>query len=139
MVLFNLNPRPIQIDFYTVETQQDFKDLFVLDLQEEMERLSDVQNLVMQLYEALHVNEHQLKKERQLVTQLEQLHTQLLPLEEVLQDFLKNTICRILSKSQWVALNYVGNAAPIFPGSFFRRGGGIWSLFQGDPAGFNRF
>jgi len=49
---------------------------------EEMERLSDVQNLVMQLYEALHVNEHQLKKERQLVTQLEQLHTQLLPLEE---------------------------------------------------------
>ena len=58
-----------------------------MDLQEEMERLSDVQNLVMQLYEALHVNEHQLKKERQLVTQLEQLHTQLLPLEEVLQDF----------------------------------------------------
>ena len=54
-----------------------------------MERLSDVQNLVMQLYEALHVNEHQLKKERQLVTQLEQLHTQLLPLEEVLQDFFK--------------------------------------------------
>ena len=82
-----IDARPIQIDFYTVETQQDFKDLFVLDLQEEMERLSDVQNLVMQLYEALHVNEHQLKKERQLVTQLEQLHTQLLPLEEVLQDF----------------------------------------------------
>ena len=54
-----------------------------------MERLSDVQNLVMQLYEALHVNEHQLKKERQLVTQLEQLHTQLLPLEEVLQDLKK--------------------------------------------------
>ena len=51
-----------------------------------MERLSDVQNLVMQLYEALHVNEHQLKKERQLLTQLEQLHTQLLPLEEVPQD-----------------------------------------------------
>ena len=48
-----------------------------------MERLSDVQNLVMQLYEALHVGEHQLKKERQLLAQLEQLQTELLPLEEV--------------------------------------------------------
>ena len=45
-----------------------------LKLQEEMERLSDVQNLVMQLYEALHVGEHQLKKERQLLAQLEKLH-----------------------------------------------------------------
>jgi hypothetical protein len=48
-----------------------------------MERLSDVQNLVMQLYEALHVGEHQLKKERQLLAQLEQLQSELLPLEEV--------------------------------------------------------
>lgn len=52
-------------------------------LKEEMERLSDVQNLVMQLYEALHVGEHQLKKERHLLAQLEQLETQLLPLEQV--------------------------------------------------------
>ncbi|XP_046638231.1 calcium uniporter protein, mitochondrial-like isoform X2 [Daphnia pulicaria] len=49
---------------------------------EEMERLSDVQNLVMQLYEALHVGEHQLKKERHLMAQLEQLQSQLLPLEQ---------------------------------------------------------
>jgi hypothetical protein len=48
-----------------------------------MERLSDVQNLVMQLYEALHVGEHQLKKERHLMAQLEQLQSQLLPLEQV--------------------------------------------------------
>lgn len=52
-------------------------------MQEEMERLSDVQNLVMQLYEALHVGEHQLKKERHLMARLEQLQTQLLPLEQV--------------------------------------------------------
>jgi hypothetical protein len=48
-----------------------------------MERLSDVQNLVMQLYEALHVGEHQLKKERHLMAQLEQLQSHLLPLEQV--------------------------------------------------------
>ena len=52
-------------------------------LQEEMERLSDVQNLVMQLYEALHVKEHHEKKQRQMLTQLENLQAQLLPLEEV--------------------------------------------------------
>ncbi|XP_032783350.2 calcium uniporter protein, mitochondrial [Daphnia magna] len=49
---------------------------------EEMERLSDVQNLVMQLYEALHVGEHQLKKERHLMAKLEQLQSQILPLEQ---------------------------------------------------------
>ena len=41
--------------------------------QEEMQRLSDVSNLVLQLYEALHVEEHQVRTERQLVSQLEQL------------------------------------------------------------------
>lgn len=50
-----------------------------------MERLSDVQNLVMQLYEALHVGEHQLKKERHLMAKLEQLQSQILPLEQVKQ------------------------------------------------------
>ena len=38
-----------------------------------MQRLSDVSNLVLQLYEALHVEEHQVRTERQLVSQLEQL------------------------------------------------------------------
>lgn len=51
--------------------------------QEEMERLSDVQNLVMQLYEALNVGEHHLKKERHILAQLEQLQIQLIPLEQV--------------------------------------------------------
>jgi len=57
---------------------------FSFFMQEEMERLSDVQNLVMQLYEGLHVGEHQLKKERQLLTQLEELQSRLAPMEEVL-------------------------------------------------------
>ena len=37
----------------------------------------------MQLYEALHVGEHQLKKERHLLSRLEDLQSQLLPLERV--------------------------------------------------------
>lgn len=57
-----------------------------------MERLSDVQNLVMQLYEALHVGEHQLKKERHLIAQLEQLQTQLLPLEQVMERFKRKNL-----------------------------------------------
>lgn len=46
-------------------------------------RLSDVKNLVSQLYEALHVREHHLTKEAELTTQLETLQQELLPLEEV--------------------------------------------------------
>jgi len=75
--------------------------------QEEMERLSDVQNLVMQLYEALHVNEHQLKKERQLLTQLEQLHTQLLPLEEKKSQLVTDAEKRT-DMLTWVGLGLMG-------------------------------
>lgn len=46
-------------------------------------RLSDVKNLVNQLYEALNVQEHQLQKERELFTQLETLRLELQPLEMV--------------------------------------------------------
>ncbi|EEB12488.1 conserved hypothetical protein [Pediculus humanus corporis] len=50
---------------------------------EEIERLSDVKNLVHQLYEALNVEEHQIKKERELCTRLEELKLELEPMEEV--------------------------------------------------------
>lgn len=50
--------------------------------QEEVRQLSDVRNLVNQLYEALNVGEHQLQKERELFTQLEELKDQLEPLEK---------------------------------------------------------
>lgn len=51
--------------------------------QEELERLSDVRNLVNQLYAALNVGEHQLKQERGLRAKLEVLREELIPLEEV--------------------------------------------------------
>lgn len=52
-------------------------------VQEEVRRLSDVRNLVNQLYEALNVEQHQLNKERELYGQLEELKVELEPLEQV--------------------------------------------------------
>ena len=52
-------------------------------VQEEVRQLSDVRNLVNQLYEALNVEEHQLNKERELCGQLEELKVELEPLEQV--------------------------------------------------------
>lgn len=57
--------------------------LSIFFVQEELERLSDVKNLVHQLYEALNVEEHQLKKERELSSQLEELKVELEPMEQV--------------------------------------------------------
>lgn len=51
--------------------------------QEEVKQLSDVRNLVNQLFEALNVGEHQLSKERELFSQLEKLKEQIAPLETV--------------------------------------------------------
>lgn len=39
--------------------------------------------MLAQLYETLHVGEHQVKKERDLYARLEELHTQLAPMETV--------------------------------------------------------
>ncbi|CAL8366986.1 unnamed protein product [Gadus morhua 'NCC'] len=50
---------------------------------EEAERLNDVKFLVQQLYTTLRIEEHQLGKERELIGRLEDLNTQLRPLEKV--------------------------------------------------------
>lgn len=47
-----------------------------------MERLSSVRNLVGQLYGALNVDEHQLRQEREMLTELEKLQSELAPLED---------------------------------------------------------
>lgn len=51
-------------------------------LQEDLERLSSVRNLVGQLYGALNVDEHQLRQEREMLTELEKLQNELGPLED---------------------------------------------------------
>lgn len=50
---------------------------------EEAERLNDVKFLVQQLYTTLRIEEHQLGKERELIGRLEDLNSQLRPLEQV--------------------------------------------------------
>ncbi|VVD04081.1 unnamed protein product [Leptidea sinapis] len=52
-----------------------------------------VGDLLDQLYEALNVREHQIKKERELRAQLEKLSTELQPLEEV--DKLQKDLARL--------------------------------------------
>lgn len=50
---------------------------------EEAERLNDVKLLVQQLYTTLRIEDHQLTKERELIGRLEDLNSQLQPLEKV--------------------------------------------------------
>lgn len=50
---------------------------------EEAERLNDVKFLVQQLYTTLRIEEHQLGKERELIGRLEDLNSQLRPMEKV--------------------------------------------------------
>uniref|UniRef100_A0A8C7N584 Calcium uniporter protein n=1 Tax=Oncorhynchus kisutch TaxID=8019 RepID=A0A8C7N584_ONCKI len=54
--------------------------------QEEAERLNDVKFLVQQLYTTLRIEEHQLSKEKELVVRLEDLNSQLRPLEKVREE-----------------------------------------------------
>ncbi|XP_026751427.2 calcium uniporter protein, mitochondrial [Galleria mellonella] len=74
---------------------------------EEITRLSDVRNLVNQLYEALNVREHQIRKERDLRAQLEKLTTELQPLEEKRMSLEVET-SRKTSALTWVGLGLMG-------------------------------
>nr|XP_046257406.1 calcium uniporter protein, mitochondrial isoform X1 [Scatophagus argus] len=56
---------------------------------EEAERLNDVKFLVQQLYTTLRIEEHQLGKERELIGRLEDLNSQLRPLEKVREELSK--------------------------------------------------
>ncbi|XP_034407751.1 calcium uniporter protein, mitochondrial isoform X2 [Cyclopterus lumpus] len=56
---------------------------------EEAERLNDVKFLVQQLYTTLRIEEHQLGKERELIGRLEDLNSQLRPLEQVKEELNK--------------------------------------------------
>ncbi|XP_037908151.1 calcium uniporter protein, mitochondrial isoform X3 [Hermetia illucens] len=53
---------------------------------EELTKLGDVRAMVAQLYEALHVGEYHVKKEKELIERLEELKYQLTPLEEKKQE-----------------------------------------------------
>lgn len=62
-----------------------FARMRILELlpHEDVERLNDVKFLVQQLYTTLRIEEHQLSKERALIGRLEELNSQIRPLEKV--------------------------------------------------------
>ncbi|XP_057198073.1 calcium uniporter protein, mitochondrial [Triplophysa rosa] len=56
---------------------------------EDADRLNDVKFLVQHLYTTLHIEDHQLNKERELIGRLEDLNSQLRPLEKVKEELSK--------------------------------------------------
>ncbi|XP_004931989.1 calcium uniporter protein, mitochondrial [Bombyx mori] len=74
---------------------------------EEVTQLSDVRNLVNQLYEALNVREHQIRKERELRAQLEKINTELQPLEDKRRSLEVET-SRRTSALTWFGLGLMG-------------------------------
>lgn len=56
---------------------------YASSLQEDLQKLSDVQALVGQLYEAFHVREYNADMERAIIAELENVRLQLEPLEQV--------------------------------------------------------
>lgn len=73
---------------------------------EELTKLGDVQALISQLYETLHVGEHQLLKERELHKKLETLHSKLNPLEKVKTE-LEIKAIRRTNVLTWVGLGFM--------------------------------
>jgi len=56
---------------------------------EELKKISDVKNLVSQLYEALNIDEFQVEKEKDILQELESLKTELGPLESQRQELIQ--------------------------------------------------
>jgi len=70
---------------------------------EELKKISDVKNLVSQLYEALNIDEFQLQREQDLVKELEVLQKELKPLENQRHELIKHAEDRT-SVNTWVGL-----------------------------------
>jgi len=70
---------------------------------EELKKISDVKNLVSQLYEALNIEEYQLNREQGLVSELEVLQKELEPLEEQRSEILHHAEERT-STITWLGL-----------------------------------
>lgn len=58
-------------------------DMCISLLQEDLQKLGDVQALVSQLHEAFHVREYNAEMERSVIAELEDVRLQLVPLEQV--------------------------------------------------------
>ncbi|XP_045122017.1 calcium uniporter protein, mitochondrial-like [Portunus trituberculatus] len=75
-------------------------------LQEELSDMGDVRQLVNKLYMALNVDQHQIMKERDILAQIEDLKTQLAPLEKKREDLVKAAERRTTILA-WAGLGYM--------------------------------
>ncbi|XP_042877898.1 calcium uniporter protein, mitochondrial-like isoform X1 [Penaeus japonicus] len=75
-------------------------------LQEEISDMGDVRQLVNKLYMALNIDQHQVMKERDIVSQIEELKAQLAPLEKK-RDDLVTAAERRTSILTWAGLGYM--------------------------------
>ncbi|ELT99754.1 hypothetical protein CAPTEDRAFT_226862 [Capitella teleta] len=78
-----------------------------LELSEHVTQLDDVKSAVAQIYSALNVEQHQLEQERKLRASLEQLQTQLQPLEKVKLELDEHARKRT-SRLGWMGLGLMG-------------------------------
>ena len=65
-----------------------FPDLLVAVLpmpSEEIDRLSEVKNMVAKLYSQLNVQEHQVRREGDIIESLEEYRRQIAPMEKVIE------------------------------------------------------
>lgn len=99
---FNLSAHiplpPIFLSLSQTVSRRDI-DVRLAFLQENLQKISDVQTLVGQLYEAFHVREYSADMERAVIAELEDIRLQLVPLEQVKEHFKRplpvSTILRI--------------------------------------------
>ncbi|KAK8396976.1 hypothetical protein O3P69_005164 [Scylla paramamosain] len=73
---------------------------------EELSDMGDVRQLVNKLYMALNVDQHQIMKERDILAQIEDLKTQLAPLEKKREDLVKAAERRTTILA-WAGLGYM--------------------------------
>ena len=74
---------------------------------EEIDRLSEVKNMVSKLYSQLNVEEHQLRRETEIMAQLEEYRRQIAPMEKVTCIGLtKYTVCILCEEFKYVLLKF---------------------------------
>lgn len=64
-------------------------------LQEDLQKLGDVQALVGQLFEAFNVREYNIDMERSVIAELENIRLQLAPMEQVKKNMTRTIVDRV--------------------------------------------
>ncbi|XP_064366657.1 calcium uniporter regulatory subunit MCUb, mitochondrial isoform X1 [Dromaius novaehollandiae] len=85
MEVLLMNDFKLVINNTTYSVSAPKKDIFFLDKlsSEHATEMEDIKSLVHRLFVAVHVEDHQIRKERELLQKLEYLKEQLLPLEQM--------------------------------------------------------